>query len=258
MQSASFDDNFKPKDKVVLIDSKKRIFLITLEIGGKFHSHGGVVDHDLIIGQKEGLNVSTPMGYKLICFHPTLEDIILKMPRGAQVIYPKDIGKILMAADIRPDITVVESGVGSGALSMALLRLNVKLTGYEIREDFLKIALANVESNLGKRNNYILKHRDIYEGIDEAGLDRIILDLPEPQRAVSHAKNALKCGGILLCYLPTINQVSILTEVLRNFGFDYIETTETFERTWNVTTKSVRPDHRMTAHTGFIVKARNT
>ena len=251
-------DSFKIGERVLLIDIKKRTFLLTLAHDGQFHSHAGVIEHNLIIGQSEGITLVTNKGYKLIAFRPTLEDVIYKMPRGAQVIYPKDIGKILMAADVGPGLTVIESGVGSGALSMALLRCGVNIVGYEIREDFAKIARDNVTAVLGDFVRYEIKIKDIYLGIDELFIDRIILDLPEPQNVIPHAKLSLKKGGILVSYLPTINQVSILVETLREFDFEDIGVTETIERSWYVTQRSVRPDHRMVAHTGFIVRSRNT
>ncbi len=251
-------NEFCPGDRVLLIDNKQRSYLLTLKEDGKFHSHAGIIDHFDIIGKHEGVKLTTSKGYKVIAFRPTLEDIVYKMPRGAQVIYPKDIGKILIAADIYPGAAVIESGVGSGALSMAMLRCGAKIIGYEIRDDFATVAQNNVHNFLNTPYEYDVKIKDIYEGIDETNIDRIILDLPEPHRVVIYAKVSLKKGGIFLSYLPTINQVSILVEELKEYDFDDISVTETLERSWYVTKRSVRPDHRMVAHTGFIIKSRNT
>jgi tRNA (adenine57-N1/adenine58-N1)-methyltransferase len=181
------------------------------------------------------------------------------MPRGAQVIYPKDIGPILVLADIFPGARLLEAGVGSGALSMALLRAvgpQGEVVGYELREDFAARAIKNVESFLGPGQPYRVEIRDVYEGVDELGLDRIVLDLPEPWRVVKHAIHALRPGGILVSYLPTVGQVARLREELDGSPFGLAETLEVLQRTWHVEGQSVRPDHRMVAHTGFLTAAR--
>jgi tRNA (adenine57-N1/adenine58-N1)-methyltransferase len=178
------------------------------------------------------------------------------MPRGAQVIYPKDLGAILLAADIGPGMRVLEAGVGSGALSMALLRAGADVVGYEIRADFAAGARANVAAWSGAEVPYRVEERDIYEGVDEVDLDRIVLDLPEPWRVLAHAEKALRPGGILLAYLPTINQVAALRAAMTRSAFGMAETSETLRRTWHVEERSVRPDHRMVGHTGFLTTAR--
>jgi tRNA (adenine57-N1/adenine58-N1)-methyltransferase len=189
---------------------------------------------------------------------PTLAELILKMPRGAQVIYPKDLGPILMLADVFPGARVLEAGVGSGALSMTLLRMGADVVGYELREDFSNRARTNVVAFLGAEvlDRYRIEVRDIYDGIDETGLDRVILDLPEPWRVVKHAELALQAGGILVSYLPTIMQVAQLREALDHSGFGMAETIEVLQRSWHIEGQSVRPDHRMVAHTGFLTAAR--
>jgi tRNA (adenine57-N1/adenine58-N1)-methyltransferase len=187
---------------------------------------------------------------------PTLADFVLKMPRGAQVIYPKDLGPLLMLADVFPGARVLESGVGSGALSMTLVRAGADVTGYELREDFAAKAVANVGAFLGVTDRYRVEVRDVYDGIDETGLDRVVLDLPEPWRVVPHAAKALRPGGILVSYLPTINQVMALRSALEESPFAMEETSEILVRTWHVEGRSVRPDHRMVAHTGFLTHAR--
>jgi tRNA (adenine57-N1/adenine58-N1)-methyltransferase len=181
------------------------------------------------------------------------------MPRGAQVIYPKDLGPILMFADIFPGAHVLESGMGSGALTTALLRAvgpSGRITGYEIRDDFATRAVANVHGFLGADVPLETHVRDIYEGIDERGIDRLLLDLPEPWRVVKHAVVALRSGGILLAYLPTILQVGRLREELATAPFAMVETLEVLHRGWHVEGQSIRPDHRMVAHTGFLTVAR--
>jgi tRNA (adenine57-N1/adenine58-N1)-methyltransferase catalytic subunit len=249
---------FAPGDRVVLIDTKNRWKLVTLAVGGQFHSHAGFVSHDDIIGQGEGLVVTTTRGLRYQVVRPTLADFVLKMPRGAQVIYPKDLGPILMLADIFPGARVFESGIGSGALSMTLLRAGATITGYELRSDFAERARANVEAFLGADalERYTVHERDTYEGIDDTGFDRVVLDLPEPWQVVKHAEVALRPGGILVAYTPSIMQVSQLRDALATSRFRLAETVEVLNRSWHVEGQAVRPDHRMVAHTGFLTHAR--
>jgi tRNA (adenine57-N1/adenine58-N1)-methyltransferase len=245
-------------ERVLLLDSKQRRYLVTLVPGAEFHTHAGPVPHDSMIGSEEGVVVRSTRGGRYLVARPTLAEVILKMPRGAQVIYPKDIGPILIMADIFPGARVLEAGLGSGALSMALLRAGSLITGYELREDFAARALANVVGFLGPdaQARYSIKIRDIYEGIDEVDLDRIILDLPEPWQVVKPAEGALHSGGILVSYLPTIGQVIQLREALQASSFGMAETIEVLQRSWHFDGPSVRPDHRMVAHTGFLTSAR--
>lgn len=243
---------------VLLIDAKKRRYLVTLEPGGEFHSHAGPVSHDDLIGAQEGTTVRSSRGLRYLVLRPTLADHVLKMPRGAQVIYPKELGPILMLADISPGVRVLETGVGSGALSMTMLRAGARVIGYELREDFAARARRNVESMLGPDvlERYEVQIRDSYEGVDEQGLDRVVLDLPEPWRVVPHTGEALRPGGILLAYTPSIIQASQLREVLDANGYAQAETIEVLHRSWHVEGAAVRPDHRMVAHTGFLTHAR--
>ncbi len=250
---------FSPGDRVLLVDAKRRRHLVTLEQGGAFHTHMGVLAHDDVIGRAEGVTVRTTLGSRLVAVRPTLAEYVLEMPRGAQVIYPKDLGPILVLADLFPGARVLESGVGSGALTLALLRAvgtSGHVTGYELREDFARRAQANVEGFLGPRVPLEIEVRDVYEGIGLDDLDRVLLDLPEPWRVVKHAESALHPGGIMLAYLPTIGQVARLREELAGSAFGMIETLEVLQRTWHVDGQSVRPDHRMVAHTGFLTHAR--
>jgi tRNA (adenine57-N1/adenine58-N1)-methyltransferase len=251
--------NFAAGDRVLLVDARKRRHLVTLEAGGEFHTHAGIVKHDDLIGQPDGSTVRTTKGARLVAVRPTLAEYVLEMPRGAQVIYPKDLGPILMLADIFPGARVLESGMGSGALTTALLRAigpTGRITGYEIRDDFLARAVRNVHGFLGADVPLDTHVRDVYAGIDERDLDRIVLDLPEPWRVVKHATDALRPGGILVAYLPTILQVGRLREELAGAPFGMVETLEVLQRGWHVEGQSIRPDHRMVAHTGFLTVAR--
>lgn len=249
---------FTVGDRALLFDSKQRRYLVVLIKGGEFHTHAGFVRHEQLLGEPEGTVVRSTAGARYTAVRPTLGDFVLKMPRGAQVIYPKDLGPILVLADIFPGARVLESGVGSGALSMTLVRAGADVTGYELREDFAAKARSNVAAFLGAEGaeRYNVAIRDCYEGIDETDLDRIVLDLPEPWRIVKHAEASLHPGGILVSYLPTIGQVAQLRSALDDSRFAMAETLEVLHRTWHVEGASVRPDHRMVAHTGFLTHAR--
>jgi tRNA (adenine57-N1/adenine58-N1)-methyltransferase len=248
--------SFAVGERVLLIDGKDRRYLVTLRDGGEFHSHAGVTPHADIVGHDEGTTVRSGTGARYLAVRPTLSDFVLAMPRGAQVIYPKDLGPILVMADVFVGARVLESGVGSGALSMALLRAGADVVGYEIRPDFAAKARANVAAFLGADTAWEVEERDVYEGIDQTQLDRVVLDLPEPWRVVKHAEAALRPGGILVAYLPTIGQVAQLRETLDASAFGLARTVEVLERSWHVQGQSVRPDHRMVAHTGFLTSAR--
>lgn len=256
--SSALDYNFVAGDQALLIDRKNRRYLLELEVGGEFHSHAGVVLHDNIIGASEGVTISANRGARYLAVRPTLSDFILKMPRGAQVIYPKDLGPILMLADIRPGVRVLESGVGSGALSMTMLRAGADIVGYELRDDFAEKANKNVRRFLGDTvdDRYRVEIRDAYDGIDEAQLDRVVLDLPEPWQVVPHAATALRPGGIFVSYTPSITQAVQVREALAEHGFALPETVEVLNRAWHIEGAAVRPNHRMVAHTAFLTVAR--
>jgi tRNA (adenine57-N1/adenine58-N1)-methyltransferase catalytic subunit len=250
--------HFKLGDRVHIVDSRDRHYLITLLANGEFHTHAGLFAHAELLGQPEGTTIALSRGMTYTCLHPTLEDFVLKMPRGAQVIYPKDIGPILILADIFPGCRVLESGVGSGALSSAMLRVGAEIIGYELREDFANRAKNNVESLLGAEvlPRYRVELRDCYEGIDERDMDRVVLDLPEPWRVVPHAELALHPGGILLAYTPSITQAVQVRQAMDKPGWILPRTMEVLNRGWYIEGQAVRPDHRMVAHTGFLTTGR--
>ena len=251
---------FEAGEPVLLIDRKNRRYLIDLVAGREFHTHAGVLAHDDIIDATEGTRVKSSRNTLFLALRPTLADAVLKMPRGAQVVYPKDTGAILVLADIYPGARVLEAGVGSGALSMALLRAGAVVSGYERRDDFCARARANVERFCGAEalERYRTEVRDVYDGVDETGLDRVVLDLPEPWRVVPHAAGALRPGGILLAYLPSIVQVQRLRRALEDSAFGLHDTVEVLHRGWHVEGDAVRPNHRMVAHTGFLTVSRLT
>ncbi|MBI1821895.1 MAG: tRNA (adenine-N1)-methyltransferase [Nitrospirae bacterium] len=250
----------KEGEWIHLIDYKERVYTLVLKKGARFQYSGQFLAHDEVIGKPEGIKVVFSSGKEMTVLRPTYSEYVLKMPRGAQIIYPKDTGQILMLADIYPGATVLEAGIGSGALSMAILRCigpAGTLISYETREDFAKRALLNIEQYMGPPTNLILKHQDIYKEITEQDLDRIVLDVPEPWQVVPHARISLRTGGVFLSYLPTIVQVIQLVETLRREkGFSQINVSESLVREWKVDGQSVRPDHRMVAHTAFLTTAR--
>lgn len=245
-------------ERVLLVDQKLRRYLVTLEAGGEFHSHAGIVAHDELIGAPEGSTFRATRGGAYTVMRPTLADYVLKMPRGAQVIYPKDLGPLLLLADIGPGVRVLESGVGSGALSMTMLRAGADIVGYEIRENFAVTAQRNVRDFLGDAATarYRVELRDVYDGITETDLDRVVLDLPEPWNVVPHAAATLRPGGLIVAYTPSITQAAQFRETLRIHRFRFAETTEFLRRTWHIDGAAVRPDHRMVAHTAFLTQAR--
>lgn len=248
-------------ERVLLVDDKGRRKTLRLRAGHAQEWHVGHIEHDRLIGQPEGAVHTTPQGRSVLVLRQTLADFVQSMSRTSQIVYPKDLGAILVDADIYPGARVFEAGVGSGSLTLALLR-GVGPTGavvsYEVREDMLRQARENIRDFLGALpDNLALRQRDAYEGIEETELDRVVLDLPEPWLAVPHAAAALRPGGILLCYLPTVLQVHQLVQAIMDSGqFHLTETHEVLVRPWHVGSRSVRPDHRMVAHTGFITTAR--
>ena len=252
---------FEPGEKVLLVDARGRRFLVRLQVGASFHFHGGIVPHDLVLGSEEGVAVHSTMGEQLTVFRPRMSDFILKMTRGAQVIYPKDIGALLVYADIAPGGRVLEAGTGSGALTLALCRATGeqgRVVSYEARADFHKTASANVEAFFGKVPHWLdLRLGDVREVASTGeSFDRVVLDLPEPWAVLAEVGRVLRPGGVICTYLPTTNQMQQGALALEEAGYGEVETFEVLLRSWHVTRRSVRPDHRMVAHTGFVTVAR--
>ena len=252
-------NRFQDGDMVLFQDRKERRYLTTLAEGQVFHSHLGRLNHDGLIGHSVGGWYRTDRGHTLLAVRPTLGDFVRQMPRGPQIIYPKDLGNIVAFADIFPGATVIESGLGSGALTTALLRAvgeQGHVITYEIEESVVPRALANINKVMPSPPNLTITLGDIYQGIEERQVDRVVLDVPEPWQAVAGAAEALVMGGILISFLPTILQVHQLVGQLHEDGrFQMIETVETLLRPWHVTERSVRPAHRMVAHSGFLTTA---
>lgn len=249
---------FAPGECVLLVDAKSRRWLIDLAEGGEFHSHAGIVMHDSIIGAAEATEIRSSGDKTFVALRPTLSEFVLKMKRRAQVVYPKDLGAIVQLADIGPGATVIEAGVGSGALTMALLRAvgpSGRVVSYELREDHAEQAVRNVRRYCGDVANHELRLGDVAD-TDLAGFDRMVLDLPEPWDVAATASRALRRGGIICTYLPTVPQVQKTCDALAANAFGFVSTVEVLHRTWKVEGASVRPDHRMVAHTAFLTTAR--
>ncbi|MDP2601347.1 MAG: tRNA (adenine-N1)-methyltransferase [Deltaproteobacteria bacterium] len=247
-------------EPVVFLDRKEREYLARLEPGRPISIRGGKIAVADIVGREEGTAVRSSFNEPFLVFRPSLPQLIPNLPRSAQVIYPKDIGPILIWADLFPGARVVEAGVGVGALSMALLRAigdDGQLISYEIREDFAELAQKSVARYFGPTPNWTVKIGDVAAELAETGVDRVVLDLPEPWQVIDAAWKALRPGGILLCYLPTVLQIKTLVDALRDYNrFACIETSESLMRFWHFKGMSARPQHRMVAHTGFITSAR--
>ncbi|KJF15935.1 tRNA (adenine-N1)-methyltransferase [Acidithrix ferrooxidans] len=249
---------FRDGERVLLIDERRRSQFIDLGQGKKSSTHHGSIVHDELIGQLPGFRLFSSKGKAFRAVRPTMAEAIAGMPRGAQVIYPKDLGQILMMADIGQGSRVLESGVGSGALSMALLNAGAIVTGYEIRQDFANRAWNNVQSYLGPSalSRYTVKIADAYTAIEDGPFDRVVLDLPEPWRVLEHLHGKLVPGGIVLAYQTSVGQLEQFRSSLNVNGFFLGETLEVFVREWYHSSSALRPDHRMVAHTGFLTKAR--
>ncbi|MBA2446649.1 MAG: tRNA (adenine-N1)-methyltransferase [Chloroflexi bacterium] len=251
---------FVEGETVLLLDRAGNRRLVRLRAGGRLHGHQGYLEHDRLIGEDEGVVVRTSSRVAYVAVRPRLADYVLEMPRQSAIVYPKDVGMILVWADVYPGATVLESGLGSGALTLALLRAvgaNGQVVVYESRGDFIPPALQNIHGFGEPPANLLIRERDIYEGIDETDLDRLVLDLPEPWRVVPHALGALRSGGIAAFYSPSIVQVQQTHEALEGSGgFGQIEVLEASYRPWQLKGRAVRPVQQMIAHTGFLTFAR--
>ncbi len=256
---------FRAGDRVQLTGPKGRLNTITLETGQVFHTHRGMVEHDSLIGLPDASVVTATNGDEYLALRPLLGDFVMSMPRGAAIVYPKDAAQILSLGDIFPGATVVEAGVGSGALSLWLLRgigPTGSLTSFERREEFATVAKANVVTFLGAEpDNWTVTIGDLVESLPtavEAGtVDRVVLDMLAPWECLDVVADALTSGGVVLCYIATVTQLSRVAEAVRATGmFTDPDSSETMVRGWHVEGLAVRPDHRMVAHTGFLLTAR--
>lgn len=255
----------KVGERVQLTDYKGRRSTITLAEAGQWHTHHGVLHHEALIGQPEGIVVTNEGGHQYQVLRPLLNDFVLSMPRGATVVYPKDSAQIVQVADIFPGAHVLEAGVGSGALSISLLRTlgeQGTLHSYELREEFAEIARANVDAFFGDSHpGWQIHHGDAalapLEVEEAASVDRVVLDMLAPWDCLDMVKTVLAPGGVWVSYVASVTQLSRLAEAIRDSrGFTEPEAQEIMLRTWHLDGLAVRPDHRMVAHTGFLLSAR--
>lgn len=257
---------FRAGERVQLTGPRGRLNTITLEPGKTFHTHRGTLRHDDVIGAEDGSVLTASNGDAYLALRPLLADFVMSMPRGAAIVYPKDAAQILALADIHPGATVVEAGVGSGALSLWLLRTlgdSGRLVSFERREEFADVARGNVATALGGLPaTWEIVLGDLAEALParddlRGGVDRVILDMLAPWECLDAVQTALVPGGVLCCYVATVTQLSRVAEAIRATGlFTEPDASETLVRGWHVEGLAVRPDHRMTGHTGFLLTAR--
>ena len=256
---------FRPGDRAQLTGPKGKMHTVTLLPGKELHTHNGVLRHDALIGLPDGSVVENSAGHEYLVLRPLLNDFVMSMPRGAAIIYPKDAAQIVAQADIFPGATVVEAGVGSGALSLWLLRAigaEGKLMSFERREEFADVARANITTFFGHAPEpWTVTVGDLVESLPEVAepgsVDRVVLDMLAPWECIHVVADALKPGGVVLCYVATATQLSRVAEFIRGTGlFTNPISSETMVRGWHVEGLAVRPDHRMIAHTGFLITAR--
>ncbi len=252
---------FREGEAALLFDDRDRRYLLHLRAEGVFQYHFGSLPHAQLIGSPEGGVFRSSGGAPLVALRPRLGDYILKMRRGPQVVYPKDLGAILLYADIYPGLVVLEAGTGSGALAMTLTRAvgpAGRVVSYEVREDHARHGRGALVKHFGGLPDWLeLRVGDVADGLGEVEADRLVLDVPEPWGLIPQAADALRAGATVCCYLPTVPQVERLHRAMDETGrFIDAETFEVLRRTWNVRGRSVRPDHGMVGHTGFITTAR--
>ncbi len=256
---------FREGDRVQLTGPKGKMNTITLTPGAAFGTHRGDIRHDEIIGKPDGSVIQNQFGVEYLALRPLMADFVLSMPRGAAIIYPKDSGQIIIQADIFPGARVVEAGVGSGALSMYLLRAigpTGTLDSFERRSEFASVAKANVTTNFGEvPENWNIHLGDLQDElpnkVKNGEADRIVLDMLAPWECIDSCAEALAPGGVILAYVATVTQLSRFAEDIRSSGlFAEPEANETIVRGWHLQGLAVRPEHRMIGHTGFLITAR--
>lgn len=252
---------FAAGDRVQLTDPKGKLYSFSITPGKEWHTHKGWITHDDLIGMPEGSIVSTTAGLKFTAFKPLLADYVLTMPRGATIVYPKDAAMIIGVADIYPGARVLEAGVGSGALTISLLRA-VGSTGsvhsVERRAEFADNARSNIDNYFnGEHPNWSLVVGDLQDQSFDPFFDRVVLDMLAPWECVDIAAKALRPGGVFLAYVATTTQLSATAQALKDDGrFTEPESSETMVRGWHHEGLAVRPQQRMIGHTGFLIQSR--
>ncbi|NBQ97438.1 MAG: tRNA (adenine-N1)-methyltransferase [Actinobacteria bacterium] len=256
---------FRAGERVQLTGPKGRLNTITLRAGAVFGTHRGDIKHDDIIGKPDGSVITNQAGVEYLALRPLLTDFVLSMPRGAAIVYPKDAASIVTMGDIFPGARVVEAGVGSGALSMYLLRAvgeSGSLTSFERRAEFAEIAKANVETQFGYvPDNWSIQlgslQDELLTVVEPGSIDRVVLDMLAPWECIDAVSEALAPGGVLICYVATVTQLSRVAEEIKATGnYADPEAFESLVRGWHLQGLAVRPEHRMGGHTGFLLTAR--
>ena len=248
----------KEGDDVLLYLSRKRTYLVKVELGKSFHTHKGYVQLEDLIGKEYGARLESSMGTEFVALKPAIRDHIFKVLRKTQITYPKDIALIVMFSGVGPGSRVVEAGTGTGALTSALafyVQPTGRVTSYEIRSEFIETALKNLKR--AELAEYVeIKNKDVTQGIEEKEVDAVILDMATPWLVISHAYSALRGSGSLVSFSPTIDQVVKTVEALQENGFVAVETIECLMRRMQIARGKTRPETLMTAHTGYITFAR--
>lgn len=245
-------------DFIQLKDRDERVFHFRLAAGQKLETHRGILMHDAIIGQAYGSEVRTHIDYPFYLLHPSTADLVLDLKRASQILFPKDIGLVLMHLNIRPGMTVIEAGTGSGGLTLSLAQAvgdTGRVMSYDAREDMQNLARRNLEQ-VGLQDRVTFKHRNISEGFDEIDVEALFLDVPNPYDYMGQVRRALRGGGHFGCLVPTINQVSDLLVSLRREWFVFPEVVEVLLRNYKTIPARMRPVDRMVAHTGYLIFAR--
>lgn len=245
-------------DLAQLVGLRHKHFILTLQAGAKFETHRGILQHDDLIGKVWGTQVFSHIGSPFFLLQPSLADLITELPRTTQILYPKDIGFILVTMGIGPGQTVMEAGTGSGSMTTALAHAvgpEGRVLSYEVKPDVQNLARKNL-TRFGLDSRVDFKLRDIQDGFDETGADAFFLDVPNPYDYTSQVRAALKPGGFLCCLIPTFNQVEKTLQALRQTRFAFVEVCELLLRFYKPEPARIRPTDRMVAHTGFLVFAR--
>src|SRR5215213_2460681 len=245
-------------DLAQLVGLRHKNFILALQAGAKFETHRGILQHDDLIGKSWGTQVFSHIDAPFFLLQPSLAELITELPRTTQILYPKDIGFILVTMGIGPGQTVMEAGTGSGSMTTALAYLvgpEGRVISYEIKPDVQNLARKNLV-RFGLESRVDFKLRDITEGFDETDIDSFFLDVPNPYDYTAQVRNALKPGGFLCCLIPTMNQVEKTLIALRQANFAFVEVCEILLRFYQAEPNRLRPTDRMVAHTGFLVFAR--
>lgn len=245
-------------DLVELVGLRHKHFILTLQAGAKFETHRGILMHDELIDKPWGTQVFSHLGAPFFLLQPSLSDLLVDIPRATQILYPKDIGFILVTMSVGPGQTVMEAGTGSGSMTTALafaVGAEGSVISYEVKSDVQNLARKNL-TRFGLASRVDFKLRDIKEGFDETDVDSFFLDVPNPYDYITQVRAALKPGGFLCCLIPTFNQVEKTLYALRQNKFAFIEVCEILLRYYKPEPSRMRPTDRMVAHTGFLVFAR--